>query len=467
MREGSDFDEIDEDVHDRLFSLDEILSESEVEEVESGEKTISKEERDELLQEVHSSLLSESERDELVREGLRVVSPKTGEEIDPKEVCRLYLEEGLSMKKVGEHFGFKNGGRAMKRILTAHGVKIRPVGFQEIEIDHDEAYRLYFEEKWDLKEVAAHFGCKSTDPIHRVFKENGWKTRQQISYQKEIDPEEVFRLYNEEKLSHRKIGALYGVSDGPIRRIFKEHGMPYGQEVQVDPTELHYLYFELGLSKEKTCEALGISRTPFDRVLKEQGWDARSAGFQPIEIDIDDLRKLYISEELTLKETARRLGISTRTLTRFFENHNLERRTSPKVEIDLDELSNLYYDDRLTLREIAEHLELSKHTLARIISDFELEVRKVRSVRELRDDIFGTECVLCGDPSELIHRKDGTPHTSDVLWTRKSLLNLDPNDWAALCEDCHRSTHALMKSYSFEWAQIEKMIRTNLDCNDS
>ena len=393
MREGSEFDEAGEEVRDRLFSLNEIMSDSEVEEV--AERRISEAERDELLREVHDSV--------------KVTSPKTGEVIDPEEVVRKYLKDEMSLKKIGADYGYKSG-KPIKRILETEGVEIRPVGFQEITIDPDEAYRLYFEEKWDLKDVAAHFGCKSADPIHRVFEEYGWKTRQQISYQKEIDPEEVFRLYNEEGLSHRKIGEIFGVSDGPIRRIFKEHGMPYGQEIQVDSKELHYLYFELGLSKEETCEALGISKKPFDRILREQGWDARSAGFQPIEIDIDEFKKLYYEEELNLKE-------------------------------------------------IAKHFEVSESTLRRFRKENDLKIRDKPTIRELRNNLFGTECAICEKPRKFIHKKDGEPHPSEILWRTQFLLTLNPDDWVALCRSCHRITHSLMRNYQSEWYEIELALK--------
>ncbi len=464
MREGSDFDEIDEDVKNRLFSLDEILSESEVEEVESGEKTISKEERDELLQEVHGSFLSESERDELVRESLRVISPKTGNDIDPEEVCKLYLEDGLSMKKVGEHFGFKTGrsikrilesvgvqvrqsgaqgekldpdevlglyleeglslrkigehfgfksGKPIKRILEAEGIEIRPVGFQKIEIDSDEVYRLYFEEHWDLREIANHFGCESTDPIHRVFSEEGWKTRYQETYEKEIEPEEVFRLYDD-GMSIRNIGEHYGVSYGRIHRIFEEHGKEYGREIQIDPDIIHRLYFEEGLSKDEVCERLGVSKKPIDRIFEEQEWEKRPSGFQPIEIDIDEFKRLYYKEEL---------------------------------ELDL----------------IAECLQVSTSTVIRFREEQELEDRVLKYGKELRDEIFGTDCRLCGEPYEHVHRKDGKPHKSHILWSRKSLLKLNPDDWAALCEGCHRVTHMLMRTYGFDWNQIETKVKDMLD----
>jgi predicted DNA-binding protein YlxM (UPF0122 family) len=328
-----------------------------------------------------------------------------GEKLDPDEVLGLYLEEGLSLRKIGEHFGFKSG-KPIKRILEAEGIEIRPVGFQKIEIDPEEAHRLYFGEHWQLKEIAEHYGCKSTSSIHRVFKEHGWKTRYQETYEKEIDPDEVFRLYNEDGLSLRKIGEHFGVSIGPIRRIFEEHNMEYSQEIQIDPDVIHHLYFEEGLSKEEVCERLGVSKRPIDRIFEDQGWEKRPAGFQPVEIDLDEFKRLYYGEELLLKEIAQHFEVSETTVSRFRKEHNLK-------------------------------------------------IRDKTTIRNLRDSLFGTECVTCGKPRRLIHKKDGEPHITEILWRKKDLLALDPNDWVALCRPCHRITHSLMRYYHCEWKAIE------------
>ncbi|MBN2230734.1 MAG: hypothetical protein JW779_14190 [Candidatus Thorarchaeota archaeon] len=77
---------------------------------------------------------------------------------------------------------------------------------------------------------------------------------------------------------------------------------------------------------------------------------------------------------------------------------------------------------------------------------------------ELRDLIFGTECTICGEPREAIHKKDGTPHPQRTLWTRKSLRSLNASDWVALCKNCHTAAHALMKLGGAEWGTIEKML---------
>ncbi len=325
-------------------------------------------------------------------------------DINSEEVCRLYLEEELSLDKIGEHFGLKSRS-PVKRILETAGVEIRPVGFQKIDIDHDEVYRLYFEERKDLKEIADHFDCKSTDPIHRIFDEQGWKTRYQETYEKDFEPEEVFRLYNEDGLSLRKIGEHFGVSIGPIRRIFEEHNMEYGQEIQIDPEVIHKLYFDEGLSKEEVCERLGVSKRPINRIIEEQ----------------DLLRN--------------RSGL-----------------------IDIDDFSRLYYVEELTMTEISKHFEVSQNTLKRFLKKHKLEERTTRTVREIRDEMFGKDCVSCRRPKEVIHKKDGEPHERYRTWTKKALRTVNPNEWVALCEPCHRLTHSLMKSFSCEWDDIEKIL---------
>ena len=432
--------EFDEYSDDALHSRD---TGTEVE--DSKNHLITPEERDRIIREYNAERKSEQQkkqneiRPKIEEEPDRTLdcnetAKKTCDALEPKQpivrkeehdsegepcledVRKLYIEDGLSLKKIGEQFGFKSG-TPIKRILEAAGEEIRPVGFQvSKEIDPDEVYRLYFEEGWNLKDVVAHFDCKSSDPIHRVFKEHGWKTRQQVSYQKEIDPEEVFRLYNEEGLSHRKIGEHFGVSDGPIRRIFKEHGMPYDRfrtiqdKTQINPEDLHYFYFELGLSKEATCEALGISKRPFDRILKENGWEARPIGFQKIEINIDEFKRLYYEEGLHLYEIAKLLGVSNGTLRRFRKEHKMETRENP-------------------------------------------------TIIELRDSLFGTDCEICGKPKKFIHRKDGQFHPTEILWNRKKLLKLNLDDWVALCRPCHRLTHSLMRNFGCEWDEIEKTLK--------
>ena len=208
-------DETEEDEGEKLFSLDELLSEDEVEEELEDIKTLSEEDRSKLLSD---ELLDETNYEELVKDRdptlysdeymtTEEIAEKIGcktnplrdesyldglesyrinedrsknieKEVNLEDVRRLYVDDGLSLKKIGEQYGFKSG-KPIKRILQSVGIEIRPVGFQKIEIDPDEVHRLYFEERKSLKDVADHVACKSTDPIHRIFEEQDWTTQDQ------------------------------------------------------------------------------------------------------------------------------------------------------------------------------------------------------------------------------------------------------------------------------------------------
>jgi predicted DNA-binding protein YlxM (UPF0122 family) len=460
MKEGSDFDEIEEGDNDRLFSLEELLSETEVKEGDISEKMLSEKDRASLLREIHGELLNESDRDELVKDCISEISFKGVEkEIIPEEVSKLYLEDGLSLKEIGEHFGFKSG-KPIKRILESAGVEIKPVGFQKMEIDPDEVHRLYFEERKDLKEIAETFGCKSTTSIHRIFEEQGWKTRYQDTYEKEIDPDEVFRLYNEDGLSLRKIGEHFGVSIGPIRRIFEEHNMEYGREIQIDPDVIHHLYFEEGLSKEEVCECFGVSKRPIDRIFDEQGWDARPAGVRGEKVTLSELRQKYDEKELTIEGIANQLKVSQSSAVRLFLSLEAERPAlDESPHIDLDEFKELYYEKQLPVRRIADHFRTSQHKIRKFIFEQELEKRTVKTVAEIRDEMFGTNCVSCGKPRNVVHKKDGQSHHRRLTWTKVELQNVNPDEWAALCEPCHKLVHSLMSIFNLEWNNIEKILK--------
>ncbi|MHA1636572.1 MAG: hypothetical protein ACTSUB_01010, partial [Candidatus Thorarchaeota archaeon] len=137
----------------------------------------------------------------------------------------------------------------------------------------------------------------------------------------------------------------------------------------------------------------------------------------------------------------------------------LRDKGAQNIEIDIEEFRRLYYEEELPLDEMAEALDVSVRTIIRYREDGNLEDRVLKYGNELRDELFGTECVGCGAPKKHIHKKDGEPHPSHILWSRKSLLKLKPDDWVALCVSCHRLTHSLMKSFGCEWDDIEKSLK--------
>lgn len=170
---------------------------------------------------------------------------------------------------------------------------------------------------------------------------------------------------------------------------------------------------------------------------------------------------------------------------------NLRRRKLDELE---DEIYDLYYNQGKTQRVIAMKYGVGEATLSRFFqkngwisrnprrglrkrvfeNDEEREeARKQRRkdtqrrIRELRTEIFGTECELCGNERTLaIHKKNGEEHERDALWRIKYLEDLDREEWAPLCIPCHRGTHWLMQNANKEWDDIESRRESIIDSSE-
>ncbi|MHA1638524.1 MAG: hypothetical protein ACTSUB_10995, partial [Candidatus Thorarchaeota archaeon] len=308
-------------------------------------------------------------------------------------------------------------------IFRQQGWKVRPT---RSEVNPEEIYRLYFGEEKTLLETARILGFKTKKPIERVMKEQGWEIRQGGRIRKKIDLDEVHRLYYDKQYTFHKLAEHFG--------------------------------FE--------------SLTIFTQIFKEQGWDVR-----PLkkELDPEEIRRLYFDEEKTLQETAEHLGLKSYTaITRVFEEQGWIPRRS-KADINLEKLKKLYYDEKIDLKVIAKQMNVSRSLLYQRLKKMGLPIRKKlrlteeelkdrrkerdKEIHKLRELIFGSECVICGKPKEHIHRKNGESHSSHILWSRKILQTLNPDEWAALCKPCHFSVHALMESRGFEWYDIYRILK--------
>ena len=127
------------------------------------------------------------------------------------------------------------------------------------ELDPEEVHRLYFEERLTLKEVAKRLGYKSKTPIRRIFREQGWETRKRW---KELDYERIFELYFERKMSLENVAKEMGLSNHyPIVCIFDEQGWkrrtPHGRRFEMSPEDVFEMYFERRMTMKEIGESYG------------------------------------------------------------------------------------------------------------------------------------------------------------------------------------------------------------------
>jgi len=442
MRENREYDKSELWDSGKFFTLEELMTEPEVEESDTDEKILSEEGRTALLTEIHGELLTEDERDELVRGCISKLSSKSvgslakkesgKQSIDVDEVHRLYFEECRTMNDIAEQYGHKTISPIL-RIFREQGWKSRPTRTLEIEVYPEEVQSLYFEEGLTLKEVGERLGYKSQSPIRRIFKEQGWVTRKRW---RNLDYNKVHELYFEQRLSMEKVAKEMGLScHYPIVCIFDEQGWerrsPHGRRFEINPEDVFKMYFEEKTTKKEIAESYGYkSCSPITAIFREQGWNDRRTETVDMDIDTDQVRELYFEQELSLEEVGRRISKTRYALLKLFEKMEWRLRGGNCDSI--------------------EEREERKRDAQR---------RHQEKVNELRKELFGTECEICGEGREIIHRKDGKKHSPYLTQSLRGLRNIDPTEWAPVCKSCHLDVHALMRVKTFEWESIRRLLR--------
>jgi DNA-binding transcriptional regulator YiaG len=93
--------------------------------------------------------------------------------IDPQEVYRICVEEGRPKKEAAKILGC-GSIRPVNRILNENDWKTPLEIKLETEIDPDEVHRLHYDEGWSLKKIANHYGYRSKCVMRKLFKERDW-----------------------------------------------------------------------------------------------------------------------------------------------------------------------------------------------------------------------------------------------------------------------------------------------------
>jgi transcriptional regulator with XRE-family HTH domain len=272
-----------------------------------------------------------------------------------------------------------------------------------------------------------------------------------------------------------------------IQEYTEEFDRTHQIERKVDPNEVFRLYYKSEWTQETIAKKFGVTKATISNIFQFHGWEARHLSRKrPVEQD-DEIFRLYHEENMSQYEIARKLGISQSTVSRSFRLRGVKtRQPKRRADVDIEELKQLYYQEERTINEIAERYGLSSKSISRLFKDHDLDIidrrkyhtkkqrvkarqeireKHYHKVNRLREDLFGTNCRICGVEKSrrntlAIHRKDGTPHAEDALRRIGFLKTLNPDDWAALCIRCHRGVTWLMETFDIKWDYIQDRLGT-------
>ena len=357
------------------------------------------------------------------------------------------------------------------RIITPEGCKniLRRVDAKLLRAD---IYHLYFAERMTQRDVAKTLGV-TRGKVQRIFNESGWVGRH---VERAIDSAEVRRLYDKDTLTQEQIARKLGVSRTYIWKTLQETKSGESsrhRKLDIDLKKAHFLYCEKGLSQADVAKELGIAQTTFGRRVREFGWKRKKPERKPI--DVKMLHHLYYEQSLSQRDVAKQLGIPIKDVKKKFKE--LGWRAGPRgVVFDVEEVQRLQTREGMSRNDIAIVLGVSQARLDIMFADFKkgkiIEsmdgTKKIGSnsqrleAKRLREHIFGRVCTICGVDKDqrmlAVHRKDGTPHKTELVWNTEKLKALDPNEWTLLCPHCHRSVHWSMSHLTIEWNVISELL---------
>ncbi len=432
-------------------------------------------ERDELIEEIRLQLITPEERKKLLRE--------VEADFFKFEVSQLHFEDGFSQQEIADKMGFSV--HTIYRCFKKEGWTPRN-STKKIDLDHKEVRRLYNDEGLTQQDVADRLGV-SKSSIYRHFRKNNMKPLR-IATREEVDSKEVHRLHFEERLNREEVAEKLGVSEQTISRIFRDKEWVNNRVTRsrLDIDEVHRLYFDEKLTQKEVAKKIGVSTQTVSRIFKDQNWEARRT-----KADIDEIYRLYFIENLTQREVAKKLDVRGETISLHFRKQNWKPRSrkiddskSKYLEVNIDELHRLYFDEKFNRSEVAKIMDISPAIVSRIFKEKNWKYRdylvhategerkqaKVENrkktqfkVVEMRKKLFGKKCQICTEERKIaIHRKDGAEHNPDDLWKIKYLRTVTPDEYTAVCIPCHRGVHWMMSEYSQNWKQIKTQATKNI-----
>ena len=146
--------------------------------------------------------------------------PNFRDDLDDKEIKKLYIEKGLSTVQIGEKFGVSDS--TISRRLKRQGVKVQDKNIRN-DLDNEEIKKLYIEEGLSTYQIGEKFGA-SDGTISTRLKKQGIKV-QDKKIRDDLNDEEIKKLYIEEKLSTTQISKKLGASPSTISRRLKKQGI--------------------------------------------------------------------------------------------------------------------------------------------------------------------------------------------------------------------------------------------------
>ena len=151
----------------------------------------------------------------------------------------------------------------------------------------------------------------------------------------------------------------------------------------LDDDEIRKLYIEEEISIVQIGEKLGASDRIISYRLKKQGIKLRSKGKRRDDLDDEEIKKLYIKEGLSIYQIGEKLGASDRTISNRLKKQGIKLRSKGRSCNDLDdeEIKKMYIEEGLSTVQIGEKFGVSSPTISKRLKKQGIKLSKSPSKR--------------------------------------------------------------------------------------
>ncbi|WP_210608034.1 hypothetical protein [Priestia flexa] len=155
--------------------------------------------------------------------------------------------------------------------------------------------------------------------------------------------------------------------------------------MHIDKETLEKLYITENLSLKEIGERFGVSHNTISRRLKQYEIPERPKKTRKILIEKEVLEKLYIHDQLNPSEVGERLGIDRGTVTRLLKGYNIPLRTSKEgtkiakekkaLKIPKEELEQKYFQENSPIPKIAKEYGVSPSWMYTYFKKINIKIR--------------------------------------------------------------------------------------------
>ena len=290
----------------------------------------------------------------------------------PAVLQRLYVDEGLPLKEVGERLGYSSSW--VRTLLARNAIPIRRPGGRGLRdkgIDVEAVRRLYERDGWTIAEIAEELGT-TRDKIAVRLHLSGAALRPaqpRSGRLPRLGRSQLVAAYVKRGMSIEQIAREHSCSPAHVRNELRRHdvhrsrvpsALPDGWAA-LTPALLRRLYVRDCLTAGEVAAQVGGSPARVLSALRRAGISRRPPGtrsghrLQPLTAEL--LHQLYVVEGLSAIAIATRVGgVPDRVypaLARFGIPRRSPRRQPRPLTITKNELEEAYVAQRQSKEEIA------------------------------------------------------------------------------------------------------------------